>query len=745
MNETKKKKRRWSRWQIITFCIVGVFIIVLSGNAILNKVVENKVRENLEQLSPFAKIVFSSIHTNLFASSLSINDLLIQLKRDTADQQHQHLFNFSKAEFTGFDFFKVMFHKKLSINKLRLEKGEIKLDEVILNKKDSIQYDFLSRIPFENISINHLEIAESKVWLHSDRGNKLMLKGNINIDKININNLNKSSFSNNFHFAAIECNVTEINYSIPGTYHALQIKKLVIDSKKAMLRIDSLKIIPQYSQSEFNGKQSLETNHIETTISSVEILKLDIMSLFDKKFTAEEVLISDSKTNIFTNGDSKKSSLSQPMSSAYLNQIPLEVRIDTFKINHSSFVYKKFAKEKSKISLKEEKNLFDSMHFRNISINHLEIAKTNVKLLSNQENQFKIERITLDDLKKPGNGSFHFAAVECSLSNINYSIPNSYYTVYLNQLLIDSRKALLRIDYLKINSKYSKYKLGEKLGYQADYLEATVPNIEISKLDVLRLIQKELIADKLIINNCKVYVFRDRRLPRELKEQPMLLGYLRQIPLEVRINTFKINNALAVSEEFPKVGTQSGILKIERINLFMSPLLNHPRKNDPDYSNTYVEGSIMDAGTIQASIHAPMTSDIYYIKGAIKNLNLPKLNPSSENLGRFHIESGILNNLDFHFTATKEKAYGEIVGEYHNLVIDRLKNENGMKKVAKVPTFFLKHLIIPKNKDKDMSVAKRTGKIDYPRDSTRLVTFYFLKALLSGIRASFDLGFLLPQ
>jgi len=169
MNETKKKKRRWSRWQIITFCIVGVFIIVLSGNAILNKVVENKVRENLEQLSPFAKIVFSSIHTNLFASSLSINDLLIQLKRDTADPQHQHLFNFSKAEFTGFDFFKVMFHKKLSINKLRLEKGEIKLDEVILNKKDSIQYDFLSRIPFENISINHLEIAESKVWLHSDR------------------------------------------------------------------------------------------------------------------------------------------------------------------------------------------------------------------------------------------------------------------------------------------------------------------------------------------------------------------------------------------------------------------------------------------------------------------------------------------------------------------------------------------------------------------------------------------------
>ena len=44
-----------------------------------------------------------------------------------------------------------------------------------------------------------------------------------------------------------------------------------------------------------------------------------------------------------------------------------------------------------------------------------------------------------------------------------------------------------------------------------------------------------------------------------------------------------------------------------------------------------------------------------------------------------------------------------------------------------------------------MNVAKRTGKIDYKRDPTRFFTFYFLKSLLSGITASFALGFLLPK
>jgi len=743
MDEANKKKQRWSKWQVMTFWIIGILIAVLPGMVILNKVVENKVKEKLEQLSPLAKVSFSSIQANLFTSSLSINDLSIKLNPDTADQQHQHLLKFSKAEFSGFDFFKAMFNKKLSVNKLRLEKGDIKFDEVLLNQNDSAQYDFSSRLPFKSISINHFEIAESNVWLHSEKENKLMLKGEIGIDKININDFNKLSFANNFHFAAIECNMNEINYPFPDGFHTLQIKKLVINSKKSLLKIDSLKIIPQDRGSEPGKTIKLKTNHIETAIASIEISKFNIARLFDKEFSAGKVLINES--NVLITGSLNKGFLSGSMHAAYLTKLPLKISIDTFKISHALFVYKKIAGGKLRESLKEQKNIPDSLNFGKTLIHHFEIAETNVKLLTGQENQFKIERISLDELEGSSKESFHFAAVECSISGINYSIPGSYYKLAVDRLLVDSKMALLRVADLKIGCTYSKYMLGKKLGHQADYLETTIPRIEISKLDVMEITHKKLIADKLIIDNSSIYAFRDRRLPRELKEQPMLLGYLRQMPFEVRVNTFKINNAIAVSEEFPKVGTQTGMLKIERINLSMSPLLNHPHKNDPNYSNTYLEASIMDAGTIQASIHSPITRNIYHIKGAIKNLNLPKLNPSAENLGRFHIESGVLNDLDFQFTATEEKAYGEIVGEYHDLVIDRLKEKNGVKKVAKVPTFFLKHVIIPKNKDKSMSVEKRTGKIDYKRDPTRLVTFYFLKALLSGIRASFDLGFLLPQ
>jgi hypothetical protein len=93
------------------------------------------VRESLTQLSPFANVTFSSISANLLASSLSIKNISIQVRPDTIDKFHQHLLNFSKAEFSGVDFLKIIFKKSLSINTLRLEKGEIKVDSFLLDKK----------------------------------------------------------------------------------------------------------------------------------------------------------------------------------------------------------------------------------------------------------------------------------------------------------------------------------------------------------------------------------------------------------------------------------------------------------------------------------------------------------------------------------------------------------------------------------------------------------------------------------
>jgi hypothetical protein len=186
-------------------------------------------------------------------------------------------------------------------------------------------------------------------------------------------------------------------------------------------------------------------------------------------------------------------------------------------------------------------------------------------------------------------------------------------------------------------------------------------------------------------------------------------------------------------------------LKIERLQIRISPFISRASASH-DHIDMTVDGSVMGSGAVHANVNIPLQKDkIYQVKGSFTNLSLPTLNESAENLGGFHIESGILNHLDFTFSMDDDKSTGEIIGEYHELVIDKLKKDSkGNKKEDKFKSFILQTLIIPKNKDKSMPVSHRTGKVNYKRDSNRYFSHYMLHSLLSGVKASFKLGFLLP-
>jgi len=388
---------------------------------------------------------------------------------------------------------------------------------------------------------------------------------------------------------------------------------------------------------------------------------------------------------------------------------------------------------------------FQNITFGKISLTNASIKKTNSKKDLAENVNLTITNVELNNIDSFAvKKDLQFSNIIGELNNVNYSLPG-YHTLQVNNMSFNSKDSILKIDSLQIHPQLSKLELGNKLGHQADCITATVPSITLSGIDFRKLQENKIIADKLNINDVIVYVFRDRRLPRQMKDQPMTAEYLKQIPFDIFINSFDLKNTTATSEEFPKDGEKTGYLKITGINVTIKPFFNNVNK-DHSTLQASVRGNIMSAGAIHADIDLSLSSGIEHINGSINELQLTALNPSAENLGKFHVESGVLNRLDFTFSASDKKASGKIVGVYHNLVLDKLKEtKDGKLKKASLPTFALKTFIIPKNKDASMPVEKRTGKIDFERDPTRFITFYYIKALLDGIRNSFSLGFLLPQ
>ena len=697
------------KWLMLIYGGIGIVFILATANIILNRIIQHKVSEKLYHLSPKLKISFSSIKSSLITSSLSLNNLTIDYIPDSNKRQHRHSFHFSGIELNGINFLMLLFHQTLSINNLKLSNGEVNLDSLLMNKKDTAQMQLFAHTPFKNISVNHFELTTIHIWQHTDQDNKLLLRGNIGIDEINISDVEKAFTADNFHFGAIKSSLFEINYTIPNAYHTLMIKQVTIDNPRGILQIDSIKLIPTYNKSDFFRRTGNQPLYVESSIANISILKLDIRKLFDRELVAEKIVFNNPAFNIYSEAIGPKEALSRSFLLIDMKKNILAVQTDLFRMIHSSIAYEKTTGEQLKLN-------------GNIETDKLKIGIT-------------------DSLF--GNNDIHFKTLTCALTDIHSLIPGAYQDIQIKKLDID-QKGTLKATSLKISPQYNKFEMGQKIGHQTDVVDATISGITITKLDIIKCLQQKIIAEQIWIKESNFYIFRDRRLPRISEYKPLPVAFLKSIPIHIRVRHFKVSESTMSYEEFPKDGFQTGLLKVEKLQLSLSPFISHPTPSDPDHMDLNIEGSIMGSGTIKASFYLPFNPDKdYSVSGEIDNLDVTSLNPSAENLGNFHVESGLLNYLSFQFSLNDEKASGKVVGEYHNLVLDKLKGQP--KKIAKFPSFMLKHVIIPKNKDKSLPVARRTGTIDYKFDHTRFVSFYLLKSLLSGIESSFTFGFLLPK
>jgi hypothetical protein len=334
--------------------------------------------------------------------------------------------------------------------------------------------------------------------------------------------------------------------------------------------------------------------------------------------------------------------------------------------------------------------------------------------------------------------------LKCELQRLNVYLPESHKTISVKKLTLNSNGSSGLLDSITCTSDYSMKEFSRKMGFQADWLNLVINSVDMEGLDVLSMLDNKLHVSKITVHNSNTHVYRDRSIPRKLINKKLPVDMLKDIQQDIRIDTIVIEPATFDYEEFPETGFASGVISMKNTTATICNICNHPLEGDPDHITMKTRTSLNGSGVYTQTLHFPFEGKNYTTEGNIRNLDLTKLNTSSENLGLIHIESGILNDLNFQFAFNDVHATGTVTGDYNNLKIDKMKfdkNKNLTK--ATLPTFLEKTFIIPENRDKSVPADKRTGKVDVKYDPTRLTSFYIMQALLSGIRSSFPLGFLI--
>jgi hypothetical protein len=388
--------------------------------------------------------------------------------------------------------------------------------------------------------------------------------------------------------------------------------------------------------------------------------------------------------------------------------------------------------------------------FTDAQIDRVELTDLKVAVHKGEKKSMSLEgRLEVDSVHVANPGgpgdTVEIGGIRFLAKTMHYTIPGADEVVHLSNLELDSKKRLLKLDTLRIIPTMAQEEIGRAKGHQVDVFDATSEGIAIEGLDVMGLMQHRLTADMISIHHNSIHAFRDRRLPLESGEKAMPMESLKTLSVTLRVKRVKIGSTFFVYEEFPKKGDKVGVMKIYRLTGTMEPLINKPLEGDPAYITLTTEGSLMNSGTVTATTKMPLhKGESYKVDGAFHELDVTKLNDPAENLGKLHLESGILNTLAFHFDMNDEKATGKIIGEYHNLIVDKLKENRNDVKVDKLKSYALRKFIIPKDKDKSMPEKERTGKVDNKRVPERYFSYYLLHSLLVGVKSSFKLGFLLP-
>ena len=676
-----KKERKWKGRQIIIFIAGILFLLLLGFTIALHILIPKKLQQQLQQISSALSIRYSSIHTSLFASTITLNDLDIVFTPNPAKKEFSQHLHFSKARIKEINFLKLATSKNFSVNTIELDQPDITLDSLFAEKTDSIIKQTKLNLPFKKMNIGKLQVHNAKIHLRSNSTKKLIANGDISLDGI-------KATDSAVQFDHLFFDLSNIDYPLGETKQAV-IDHFMIDSEKKKLLIQNLKIKNRNDQ-------------IESQIGELSLNDWDIKDLMNRKLIAGELVLR------------KIATASQ--SQGLFNSIPdlsLQVNIKKVKANDISISYK---------------NKNDELKCKgDIQLENLRVKNLN-------------KSFTPDSLEL---GSIH-----CELSDISYSLAEELHDVHIEKLEMDSKEKTIEIKSLKTIPRYNKFEYGRRRGWQGNWVKASIPGIKIFNADIQSLFHQKLIADEITVSGCNVYVFRDRRLERKKRNEMLPVAYMKHLPIDIRIRSLTIEPSLVEYEEFPRKWIHTGTLKLVNMQMVLSPFINHPQHGDPDHMDLNASASVMGSGTANAYFKLPLNDELYYAKGRFENLSLPALNSTAENLGDFHIRSGLLNFLNFEFTMTPIKANGKIVGEYHDLVIDKIKiddSDSTKKEKAGFSSFMLHHVIIPKNKDVSMPERKRTGKVDYIRDPTRFVTYYFIKSLLDGIRSSFTFGFVLPK
>jgi hypothetical protein len=391
-------------------------------------------------------------------------------------------------------------------------------------------------------------------------------------------------------------------------------------------------------------------------------------------------------------------------------------------------------------ALQKETDKASGFNFQGLLIQHLSLTnitgeiKTDTLVHASGTLNFQVSEagIEIDFLNKP---TYSIGAFNGTAAEININRSSGMYGISIKSFHFNSYEEKITIDSALLIPNFGKYEFAHQFGEQVARINLSVPQLIVEGIHLKEILDSTFVASKVEIVSFDLHSFKDKRVPfLRTHNIPLPMESFLNIPYPITVDSLVIRNSQISIEEIAETGTESGMVTFENVNATVAKLSNKNTAGGPASAILEASGLLMGTGDIKASFTLPLDgSPTYRASGSISKLPFEKLNPILENLVRFRIESGKLNNMKFDFQYTDLHSTGTLEIDYEDLRMTSLKKKND--ETNEIKTLFI-NAFVRNDKTRSLSKLKRTGNIDIERDRRRYIFNIWLKSILDGLKST---------
>ncbi|MEO6870268.1 MAG: hypothetical protein ABI168_11520, partial [Ginsengibacter sp.] len=400
-------------------------------------------------------------------------------------------------------------------------------------------------------------------------------------------------------------------------------------------------------------------------------------------------------------------------------------------------------------SSRDEKDTTGFFHVYSIQLNELNFPKIN--MAPEVKSKYRVGKLAIKIIGVKAEQIItlkdepieHSKEINLSLSSIGWQSDDKLYSYGMENILVNSKSRLLRINHVFIHPELSETAFAASQKFQRDRYDLNLNGITLNGIKMEDVVNNKLIAERLVINNTVAKISRDLKKPLEVKNKvgnyPSQLIQKLDFPIDVKSGL--LNKAYIQYREHEKVSDSTGDVTFNNATLKLSNITNIPEKIKAN--NLFVINyKAMALGQIPINgnfkFYLDNDNGAFIADGNISSFDAKVLNKVSIPMALIRLQKGKINSIDFNFKGNDVQANGDFVMKYEDMKVDVLKRDENTKDIKKRGLFSLVANILVKNSNPHNGSLRRTTP-SFQRDIHKSFFNLIWKMIFNGLKETVGL------